>query len=66
MARGARVAEGAAVSLPLIIRPHAEADIECTRTEYEFQHHGLGEKFLSRLRDVLERIESMPNLYATV
>lgn len=48
------------MSLPVIIRPAAEADIQETHDYLEGMRAGLGDQFAARLRDVLERIESMP------
>lgn len=54
------------MSLPVILRPAAEADIQLTHDELEQVQAGLGDRFVSRLREVLERIEAMPELYGVV
>jgi toxin ParE1/3/4 len=54
------------MSLPVILRPEAEADIQETHDTLEQSQAGLGGQFAARLREVLERIESMPELYGVV
>jgi plasmid stabilization system protein ParE len=54
------------MSLPVILRPEAEADIRGTYDDLEHSHTGLGRRFTARVREVLERIESMPELYGVV
>jgi plasmid stabilization system protein ParE len=54
------------MSLPVILRPAADADIEATRDELERSQVGLGDRFVDRVREVLERIESMPQMYGLV
>ena len=54
------------MSLPVILRPAADADIQTTYDELEHCRAGLGDRFISRVREVLERIEAMPELYGTV
>jgi plasmid stabilization system protein ParE len=54
------------MSLPVILRPEAEADIQETYDALEQIQGGLGGQFAARLREVLERIESMPELYGVV
>lgn len=54
------------MSLPLILRPEADADIQTTHDELEQAQTGLGGRFVARLREVLERIEAMPELYGRV
>ena len=54
------------MSLPVIIRPEAEQDIQTTKDALERVQTGLGGRFLGRLREVLERVESMPELYGFV
>ena len=48
------------MSLPVIARPAAEADIQETYDYLEERRAGLGEQFVARLRDVFESIESRP------
>ncbi len=66
MARGTRSAGGLGVRLPVILRPPAETDIRETRATLEAIRPGLGEQFVTRVRQVLERIESMPEMYGVV
>ena len=54
------------MSLPVVLRPAAEADIEATHSELEQIQAGLGDRFVSRVREVLERIEAMPHMYGVV
>ena len=54
------------MSLPLIIRPEAEADVSAAYDGLESARGGLGRLFISRLRAVLERIETMPELHGVV
>jgi plasmid stabilization system protein ParE len=54
------------MALPVILRPEAAADILATHDDLEQYQAGLGGKFVARLREVLERIESMPELYGIV
>ena len=54
------------MSRPLIVRPKAETDIRDTRDAYESIRPGLGDQFAFRVRQVLERIEAMPELYGVV
>ncbi len=54
------------MSLPVILRPEAEVDIQGTYDELEQAHAGLGRRFAAQVRRVLERIESMPEMYGVV
>ncbi len=54
------------MSLPVILRPAADADIQTTHDELEQGRAGLGGRFVARVREALERIESMPELYGVV
>lgn len=47
----------------LIVRPEAEEDIRATREVLEQAQTGLGRRFVGQVREVLERIESTPELY---
>ncbi len=50
----------------VILRPAADADIQATHDELERLQAGLGDRFVARVRQVLERIEAMPELYGLV
>lgn len=52
------------MSLPVILRP--DADIQTTYDELEQVQTGLGDWFVARVREVLERVESMPKMYGVV
>jgi len=54
------------MSLPVILRPAADADIEAIHDELEQCRAGLGTRFVERVREVLERIEAMPEMYGLV
>ena len=54
------------MSLPVILRPEAATDIQEAHDVLELAQAGLGGQFSARLREVLERIESMPELYGVV
>jgi toxin ParE1/3/4 len=54
------------MSLPVILRPEAEADVQAIQDSLEQSRTGLGRQFAARLREVLERIETMPELYGAV
>ncbi len=54
------------MSLPVIVRPAAEADIREARATLSSIRPRLGDQFASRLREVLERIEAFPELYGLV
>lgn len=54
------------MSRPVILRPAAEADIQATHDELERLQAGPGDRFVARVREVLERIEAMPEMYGLV
>jgi plasmid stabilization system protein ParE len=54
------------MSLPVVLRPAAEADIQATHDELEQVQAGLGNRFVARVREVLEHIEAMPEMYGLV
>ncbi len=54
------------MSLPVIVRPEAQADIQEIHDDLERVRAGLGMQFAARLREILERIEAMPELYGIV
>jgi plasmid stabilization system protein ParE len=54
------------VNLPVILRPTADGDIQATHDELEQARVGLGDRFVARVREVLERIEYMPEMYGVV
>jgi hypothetical protein len=53
------------MSLPLIVRLDAEADIRDACAYLEARRPGLGAKFDTRLAEVFGRIEFMPELFGT-
>jgi hypothetical protein len=54
------------MTLSVILRPEAKADIQTTHDALEQTRGGLGGQFAARVREVLERIDSMPELYGVV
>jgi toxin ParE1/3/4 len=54
------------MSLPVLLRPAADADIRQTHDELEQVQAGLGRRFVGRVREILERIEAMPEMYGQV
>ena len=48
------------------IRPQAERDVEMACAWYERQQAGLGERLVSDLDDVYERLQQSPLMYAQV
>ena len=54
------------MSLPVILRHEAEVDVQEARDQLESVRVGLGTQVLARLREVLARIEKMPELHGKV
>jgi len=54
------------VSLPVFLRHEAEVDVQEARDQLEALRVGLGTQVLARVREVLARIEKMPELYGKV
>lgn len=54
------------MTLPVIVRPAAQADIQRINDDLEQLRVGLGRQFMTRLREVLERIENFPELYGVI
>lgn len=54
------------MSRPVILRPAADADIQVTHDELEQARAGLGDRFVAAVREVLERVEAMPELFGLV
>jgi len=54
------------VSLPVFLRHEAEVDVQEARDQLEALRDGLGTQVLARVREVLARIENMPELYGKV
>jgi plasmid stabilization system protein ParE len=54
------------VSLPVILRHEAEVDVQEARDQLEAVRVGLGTQVLARVREVLARIEKMPELHGKV
>jgi len=54
------------MSLRVVLRPEAQADLFETRDWYERQQVGLGKAFSESVEEALTRIEAMPQMYATV
>lgn len=54
------------MSLPVILRHEAEVDIQGARDQLEAVRVGLGNQVLARVREVLARIEKMPEFHGKV
>lgn len=54
------------MSLPVILRHEAEVDVQEARDQLEAVRVGLGTQVLARVREVLARIEKMPELHGKV
>jgi toxin ParE1/3/4 len=54
------------MSMPVILRPRADADVVEIFGDLEFIRAGLGKRFLARLREMLERIEWMPEMFGVL
>ncbi len=54
------------MSLPVILRHEAEVDVQEARDQFEAIRVGLGNQVLARFREVLARIEKMPELHGKV
>jgi len=54
------------VTLHLLLRPEARADLRDAYDWYQDQREGLGEEFLHEVRVVIDRILSTPTLYQQI
>jgi toxin ParE1/3/4 len=54
------------MTVPVILRLQAEADVRAIRDDLEQARVGLSQQFTDSLREVLERIESQPEMYGIV
>ena len=54
------------MSLPIVLRPEAQADLLAARDWYAQQRAGLEDAFAEAVEQLLARIEAMPELYAAV
>ena len=54
------------MSLRVVFRPEAQADLLQTREWYERQQPGLGDAFSNKAQEAIVRIQKMPRMYATV
>jgi toxin ParE1/3/4 len=54
------------MSLPVVLRPDATADLVAARDWYEQRRSGLGAKFVAAMDKMVSRIEATPELYAVV
>jgi plasmid stabilization system protein ParE len=54
------------MSLRVILRPEAQADLLETRDWYDQQELGLGMAFADSVDEAVARIEAMPQMYAIV
>ena len=54
------------MSLPVILRSAADVDIQTTYDQLEQVQAGLGARFVNRVREVLDRIEALPEMLGLV
>jgi plasmid stabilization system protein ParE len=54
------------MSVRLVFRPEARADVIDARAWYERQQPGLGNRFITALDELLARISQTPEIYAVV
>ena len=54
------------MSIPVILRPEADADIESIHDELEGVRAGLGDQFVAMVRGALQHLEAMPEMYGLV
>lgn len=54
------------MSTPVVIRPLALTDIDDVYRDLQGTLPGLGDRFLARLKEVIEHIERSPQLYGVV
>jgi plasmid stabilization system protein ParE len=54
------------MSLAIVFRPEARADVLAAYDWYEQQQSGLGSAFIDALSLLLDRIKTMPQMYAVV
>ena len=54
------------MSLPVILRPEADGDLQIIHDDFEQVRPGLGHQSISKVRQALIQIELMPELYGTV
>jgi len=52
--------------LPVLLQAGAEADIQATHDELEQLQAGLGGRFVTRVNELLLRIEATPEIYGSV
>ena len=52
------------MTTPVILRPEAECDARTIHADLERIQSGLGDRFVRHLKDLLNRIEVMPKIYA--
>jgi len=54
------------MTLPLVLRPQAQAEFVDASIWYETQRPGLGDEFVSEVEKVLDKIANQPDRYAIV
>ena len=54
------------MSAQLVLRPEAISDIESARDWYERKQAGLGNVFVRRVLDALDRVAASPEFYAAI
>lgn len=51
---------------PVLLRDEAIEDIVGAFTEFEAARPGIGQRFVKQVREILERLERMPEMYAVL
>ncbi len=54
------------MSLALVLRDEAQAELEAAVDYYEGQRPGLGADFVARVQEVFDRITALPQMHAIV
>ena len=54
------------MSLPVVLRPEAQAEFDEVCDWYEQRRPGLGVDFVAQIQEVFDRISNTPELYAQI
>ncbi|MFL5331171.1 MAG: type II toxin-antitoxin system RelE/ParE family toxin [Gemmataceae bacterium] len=54
------------MKLPIVYRPEALSDLVAARDWYERELSGLGDQFADVVEELIDRIETMPEMYAAL
>ena len=64
MGAGSKASAGKVVTLPIVVRPEAQADLLESRDWYQRQRPGLGDEFVEVVDEFLRAIAAAPETYA--